>query len=623
MRRNFTRYMKPEDRMGLWCGIIIFFKFLLFDLLWSIPTTFASWSTVEFFASKVIAVLFLLIPGKLLRQWWLEVAVMFCLDGLLIANLMYFRTYFTAIPLDSYALGGNLADFMGSVFDSFRWVDILFPLSTVAFILVWKFVIKRKRAVSTNSVGGVVSGSGSNGMRSFVGYEIAWAIALVLFVGSTMYRGGFYKAYDSIRQHAYMSSSTTTMYTIAGNLWFDYINRQQEATPEVVAKIEGWLGKRAEYVPMAESGVFESDSVFVNNADVQRTNCIVILAESFESWVLEREVEGQELTPYLNALLKDSTTLYAPNVLTQVKGGRSIDAQLLLCAGLLPVNSGTYSSQYPGNEYFTLQKALEQKNVARSYLMTIDKVSTWNQGVIAYSFGTDTIVAYHDFKLEEAFGTHKRTGDDAFLRQCAEKISAGEVWPQGENVYMQCITYSGHAPFRLPEELKEVHFSEAIPQKMNDYMTTARYTDRAIGHFVEYLKSLPQYKNTLVVITGDHEGLAAYRKELCETPGGKGIVSEGMFTPFIVLNSPVGMRYNKVMGQIDMYPTLLNLLQLDDYPWKGLGQSILDSTKKGFAVSPQLEIVGEQVSEEDAAYARDAYDISDMVIRFDYLKNLK
>lgn len=30
---------------------------------------------------------------------------------------------------------------------------------------------------------------------------------------------------------------------------------------------------------------------------------------------------------------------------------------------------------------------------------------------------------------------------------------------------MQLVTYSGHAPFKLPEELKEIHFSPAIPQK--------------------------------------------------------------------------------------------------------------------------------------------------------------
>lgn len=77
---------------------------------------------------------------------------------------------------------------------------------------------------------------------------------------------------------------------------------------------------------------------------------------------------------------------------------------------------------------------------------------------------------------------------------------------------------------------------------------------------MEYLKTLPQYDETLIVITGDHEGLATYREELCNAPGGKGIVSDKTFTPFIIVNSPVGMRYDKVMGQIDMYPTLLNLL---------------------------------------------------------------
>lgn len=104
-----------------------------------------------------------------------------------------------------------------------------------------------------------------------------------------------------------------------------------------------------------------------------------------------------------------------------MKGGRSIDAQLLLCAGMLPINSGTYSSQYPDHTYGTLQKAMHQQKNSRNYLLTIDKVSTWNQGVIAYSFGTDTIIAYHDFELAEAFGTHKRTGDGSFLAQCRQK----------------------------------------------------------------------------------------------------------------------------------------------------------------------------------------------------------
>lgn len=259
-----------------------------------------------------------------------------------------------------------------------------------------------------------------------------------------------------------------------------------------------------------------------------------------------------------------------------------------------------------------------RKNHSRNYLLTIDKISTWNQGPIAQSFGMDTIIAYHDFELTEAFGTHKRTGDGSFFAQCQEKIEKGEIWKEGENAYMQLITYSGHAPFILPEYLREISFSSDIPEKMGNYMITARYTDKAIGKFVEYLKTLPQYKETLIVITGDHEGLASYRAELCESPGGKGIVSDKQFTPFIVVNSPIGMRYDEVMGQIDMYPTLLNLLQLDDYYWTGLGESILNPEKKGFAVGSQMNVEGEGYSPEDEDFAKEAYDISDEMIRFNY-----
>ena len=85
-------------------------------------------------------------------------------------------------------------------------------------------------------------------------------------------------------------------------------------------------------------------------------------------------------------------------------------------------------------------------------------------------------------------------------------MEAGEVWPAGENAYVQIVTYSGHAPFRLPENLRRISFSEDVPQLMADYMITANYTDAAIGRLVGYLQSRSDYAHTMIVITGDHEG---------------------------------------------------------------------------------------------------------------------
>ncbi|EKU90737.1 LTA synthase family protein [Bacteroides oleiciplenus] len=585
--------MTKIDKSVLIFGITIFLKFILFDVLWCIPTTFAPFSSIEFYTTKLIATLILLIPYAFFKLWKTETIIMFLLDALLIANLMYFRTYYTAIPLNSYGLSGNLADFTGSVVDSLRWYDLFFPLSTIAAVLIH---LRTKKTPHLKRPAPVLP------------YLGVLAAIICIFTIVTMTKGGFKAANAKVRQAAYLCSSGASMYTVFGSLCYDLMNQQAELTPEVQKEIEDWLAQK----PKHEIAVPDSCS------GSQRNNCIIIFAESLESWVLEKEVEGQEITPYLNKLLKDSTTLYAPHVLTQVKGGRSIDAQLMLCTGLLPLNSGTYSSQYPNHVYPSLQKAMREKKQSRNYLLTIDKVSTWNQGPIAYSFGIDTILAYHDFKLTEAFGTHKRTGDGSFFAQCQEKISKGEIWKKGENAYIQFITYSGHAPFILPEHLREVSFSADIPEKMGSYMTTARYTDKAIGKFVEYLKTLPQYKETLIVITGDHEGLASYRTELCDNPYGKGIVSDKPFTPFIVVNSPVGMRYDEVMGQIDMYPTLLNLLQLDDYYWTGLGESILNPDKKGFAVGSQMNVEGEGYTPEEVDFAKEAYEVSDQIIHFNY-----
>ena len=45
--------MTKIDKSVLTFGITIFLKFMLFDILWCIPTTFASLSTVECYTTKL------------------------------------------------------------------------------------------------------------------------------------------------------------------------------------------------------------------------------------------------------------------------------------------------------------------------------------------------------------------------------------------------------------------------------------------------------------------------------------------------------------------------------------------------------------------------------------------
>lgn len=581
------------DKTAIIFAVGIFLTFVAFDVIWCMDTTFASFSFFETYATKIIATLALAGVYALTRCRWAQIVVMALLDVLMVANLMYFRTYYSAIPASSYLEAGNLADFKASVTDSLRWADIVLPLITIA-TAVMAFRSKTTKRQPLTAV-----------LKWWAAPLAGFAL---LLTGVNLCKGGFHKSLRSVRQSAYLCSADAPIFSVFGCIWYDITDAAEPITPEKQAEIERWLASQPKHQP--------ADSV-----TEKRSNLLIVFAESLESWVLEKKVDGKEITPCLNRLLKEKSTLYAPNVLTQVKGGRSIDAQLMICSGLLPLMSGTYSSLYYDNTFYTLQKAMRGLKHSRSYLLTIDKVSTWNQGAVARSFGTDTIISYHDFKMTEAFGTHKRIGDASFFQQCREKIERGEVWKPGESVYMQFVTYSGHAPFKLPDHLRTITFPASIPEKAVDYMTTAHYTDKAIGDFVAYLKTLPQYKETIVVIVGDHEGLASYRQELVGNPACRGLVSDKQLTPFIVLNSPVGMRYDKFMGQIDIYPTLLNLMQLDAYRWHGLGQSILDPRKQGVAVGSVMNVEGTG-SDKEVERLKEAHTVSDYMLRYDWLKRL-
>ena len=153
-------------------------------------------------------------------------------------------------------------------------------------------------------------------------------------------------------------------------------------------------------------------------------------------------------------------------------------------------------------------------------------------------------------------------------------------------------------------------------------MTMANYTDHALGILLKYLKSRPDWHETMVVIVGDHEGLAADRADIRRSAEGRRVVSASQYTPFIVLNSPVPMRYNGVLGQVDMYPTILNLMQLDNYYWRGMGQSILDKRKVAVAVGSQMNVEGDvqQASKVEISHLIQAHTIADWVIRYNMEK---
>ena len=572
----------------------IFVTFMAFNVMWCMWTTFTPFSHFPLYISTILFSLILTLPYAMWRCKYVQLLILAGLQLLLLANLMYARTYFNIIPLTSYTNAGNLADFMPSVWASLRWSDLVFPL--ILALTVWLMVRYKKQ----------LSAKKTNRAAYLTILAIPLLITIIVFPTPSRFKA----RYDKLGNNAYTYRSGPAMYTVFGSLIYNALSEMEQLTPEQKRDSAAYLAA----IPRIES---LPDSVTAPQ------NLVFIFCESLESWVIDMVYDGQEVTPNLNAMLRNDSTFYAPHVVSQARDGRSIDGQLLCLTGLLPLTQGTYSVRYPDTYYPSIHKALKQQHGSRAVLLTGDKEYVWNQAQIGRNFGLDTIVSFYDFKVEESYTGREHIGDRALMRQCVDKIKKGDLWRPGEPFYLQMVTYSGHSPFHLPDSEKKLKIGSDIPMVMADYMQIAHYTDEALGIMIDYLRTRPDRANTMVIITGDHEGLADNRSVIRATDMGRKYVSEEQFVPFIVLNAPVTGKTDKVMGQIDIFPSMIYLLGLNDYSWTGLGRSIFSKNHPGAAISTLGQHVtgpGSELSKAQWQTIIDAQRHSDRIIRYDLLR---
>lgn len=580
-----------------WVIAVFFLKFLLFDLIWAFDTTFSGFQYPVGYLTKLMFATLLAAPLLAIRRKWYVWTMSIVLDLWLTANLMYFRTYFTVIPASSYGLIGNLNDFQDSVWESLRYADLVFPATTLLLIAeLWKTKV---RTILRGHIRCL-----SMALTCLFGIP---AVIVSIFL---LCKGGYKAAYSDLMYD--YSTCGAAVYTIPGAMSYEWIKGNVELTPEVRADIDGWLGA----LPGKAYAAPRRDSV--------PGNCIFLLLESFESWPIGKVIEGQEITPNINRLLKEKGTFYAPKMLTQVKGARSIDAQLITHTGLLPVSYGAYSYRFAHNEYPSIDKAWKAVHGpdARSMSFTVDKKVVWNVAIVAQDFGYE-LHDKADFVLDVRTGPRGRLGDHSLMRQSLGKMNDDAIWNPDGNNFLQIVTYSGHTPFIIPDSLKKVHFSESIPERLRHYLEVANYTDRAVGEFIDEVNGNPRFRNTMIVIHGDHEGLGAERRNYMADPIVGPSIDDDWYTPLIVLNSPVEGRYDGMAGQIDIYPTLLDLLGLGDYPWHGIGRSLFDPQRKAVALHGMKgRIVGEtdSLSASESSHLMRAYDISDLIISTNYFR---
>lgn len=581
--------------------ISVFITILIFDILWCSLTTFRAMSFAGTYLNAILLSLILSLPSIIWKRNFPQWIVTSLFAALLCANLMYCRTYFNSIPLKSYMLVGNVMGFTSSIVDSISplYLLLFFP-SIGAWILMRKY---KHHKLGDKKM-----------WRQWISTTVSvFAVSAIVALAS----GGFLSHVEKLRQGCYYATTPPVIYTLPGSLLAEALHHSDTITPGEKKSVDEWMANHNELLFSLTPCVMGDT---LSSTPVAR-NLVVVFCESLEAWPIGLEVEGKEITPNINREIADTaSTWFARRVLTQVGNGRSIEGQLLALTGLYPMRDEVYAMSYADHNYPSLPKAMKQRGAA-TYLLSGDAPSTWNQAAVASAFGIDSIVMGADWNGEEKIGHPARISDRSFFSQIIDRMKRGEIWPIGERGYVQVVTYTGHNPFKIPDNLAGISLKGNYPEKLHDYLIAANYTDMALGQFLSYLKSRSDWKDTMVVIMGDHEGLASWRDEILKTDGvGHSVDAEG-FVPLIILNAPKGGRRDDVMGQVDIYSTLADALKLRSQ-WYGMGFSAFCKNSPKFAVDRSGRLVGDTIGASEALKLNilRAPAISDLVIKFNLLK---
>ena len=293
------------------------------------------------------------------------------------------------------------------------------------------------------------------------------------------------------------------------------------------------------------------------------SNVIIVQLESFQNFPLHKSLDGQELTPVLNALSKEC--LYFPHFFHQVGKGNTSDAEFMLNTSIYPTGKDkAMSEQYCHKNLPSLPKLLREHGYT-SFTLHVNEATFWNRVNLYAALAFDR---YFDkpFFRDDKFNVFGAS-DEELYRVGIEKIVQQQ---QSDNkpLCAQFIACASHHPFKVPTDKIHIRISEKnIDPFLRDYLTSMNYADYAVGQLVQQLKQKGLWEKTTFIVYGDHCGLTKQDEDLNKSL--KDLLGIRYDTPIHSYNIPLlihmpgqtkGQVIDHIGGQVDLLPTLINIL---------------------------------------------------------------
>ncbi len=289
----------------------------------------------------------------------------------------------------------------------------------------------------------------------------------------------------------------------------------------------------------------------------RRLNVILISIESLGAEFMGAYGDPRGLTPNLDRLAKESlwfSRLYA----TGNRTVRGLEALSLA----LPPTPGQSIVRRPKNEnLFSIGSVFADKGYGVSFAYGgygyFDNMNAFF-GSNGYRVTDRKDIPDSRIEFQNIWGV----ADEHLYDHVIETIDREQQAHPEQPVFTHVMTTSNHRPYTYPPGRIDIPSGSGREGAV-------KYTDFAVGQFLERARARPWFHDTVFVITADH---GASARGTAQIPLDKYLIPAFIYSPGNIKPE----RVDRLMSQIDIAPTILGLLDFH-YFSKFLGRDILHS----------------------------------------------
>ncbi len=316
---------------------------------------------------------------------------------------------------------------------------------------------------------------------------------------------------------------------------------------------------------LAKTNVLEEGQEFLDNHTLSRLNTpklaekkyniILITVESLSAEFLGYFGNKKNITPNLDRLIQDSlvfNNIYA----TGTRTVRGLEALTLS----LPPTPGSSIIRRPDNgNLFNIGSVFNQKNYDVKFVF--GGYSYFDNLKNYFINNKFQILDRSDLRIEEiSFSNVWGVADEDIFSKALQ--AADNAYTSNKPFFQLVMTTSNHRPYTFPEGRIDLPSGGGRD-------AAVKYTDYAIGEFINKARGKKWFDNTIFVITADHCASSAGKTDL---PIQKYHVPLIIYAPKLIKPAII----TSLASQIDIPPTILGLLNFK-YKSKFYGKNILHS----------------------------------------------